>query len=102
MDLFEAVNHTARFISRSYYLVDEEDIVQELWVWLSAHPDKVVEWSAEEDEVRADAKLRLALKRAGWKFAKREQRHRKTLTGTGDGSGAPLWVEVPDLPNDLP
>lgn len=93
MDLQEIVNQTAVSLGRSYYLVDIDDIAQELWVWLTGHQDKIAEWN---DDELGEAKLRLALKRAGWKFAKNEQRHRKTLTGTGDGTGEPLWVEVPD------
>jgi hypothetical protein len=76
MTLEIVVNDTAVAVSRKYFLVDPDDIAQELWVWLSSHPRKLVEWNADE---LGEPKLRKALKREGSRYAQREQEARRQL-----------------------
>jgi len=76
MDIQNAVNDTAWAIFRKYPLVDVEDTAQELWVWLSSHPAKLVAWNGDE---YGEAKLRKTLRRVGSRYAQSEQETRQQL-----------------------
>lgn len=88
------VNYTTTYLSRSYPLVDPDDLSQELWVWVARHVHTLKEW--QEDELGKE-KLKKSLRNAGIDFAKKEQEARSHVTGTdGEGYGIPLWVEILD------
>lgn len=49
------VGHIAYEFSRKYYMVDADDIRQELWVWFLEHPNKVKTW--EEYDAKETVKI---------------------------------------------
>lgn len=75
-DLTQRISFTARFVSNSYPLVDQEDIVQELWLWATLHADKIDKWGTDE---HGSAKLNKALRNAATRFSRREQSARRYL-----------------------
>lgn len=72
MDEFDGmVQQIATELKRQYRAVERDDLVQELWVWMCSHEDKVGEWA--EDGKRGERRLATSLRRAGRGFAIREQ-----------------------------
>lgn len=57
------VQQIATELKRSFPMVERDDLVQELWLWLASHPDKVETWAA--DGKRGERFMAKALRRAG-------------------------------------
>mgnify|MGYP007096626498 FL=1 len=60
--------------SQVSYLVEQEDLVSEAYMWLVRHPKKVVEW--RELGRKGDNMLRLSCKRAALKAVAKERKRR--------------------------
>lgn len=68
MDEFAGmVQQIATELKRSFPMVERDDLVQELWLWMAAHPEKVEAWS--EDGKRGERFMGKALRRAGRAWA---------------------------------
>jgi RNA polymerase sigma factor (sigma-70 family) len=67
-----ATAEAAKVASRFRGIVESDDVVNELWVWMLEHPDKVQEWYENEDVTMAGFALMVEAKR----YAKREKASR--------------------------
>jgi len=76
MYLVTIVEQVAVNTARKYPLADPADIAQELWVWISSHPRKMVDWEAYE---HGELMLRKTLQRVGSRYAQSEQEARRQL-----------------------
>lgn len=67
------VAQIATEMKRQFPVVDRDDVAQELWLWMYAHPDKVEEWA--ENGKRGERSLATALRRFGRAWAIAERAH---------------------------
>lgn len=71
LDISPLVEQVATEIRRQFFMVERGDILQELWVWVLEHPEKLEEFSAEGK--LGERKLHTSLKRAGRAYAVAEK-----------------------------
>jgi DNA-directed RNA polymerase specialized sigma24 family protein len=60
------VQQIATEVKRSFPMVERDDIVQELWLWMASNPDKLERWA--DDGKRGEKFLATALRRRGRAF----------------------------------
>ena len=80
-DLKQRISFTAHAVATRYYLTDVEDIVQELWLWVAGHQDKIDKWDFDE---HGSAKLNKSLRNAAVRWARDESKSRSQLRTRGN------------------
>jgi DNA-directed RNA polymerase specialized sigma24 family protein len=71
IDIAANAAHIASYLKRSYPMVDREDILQEIWVWVYSHTEKVEEYQDGTEHGRN--KLLKAMRNSGIKFCQDEK-----------------------------
>lgn len=71
-DYNDMVQTLASEYYRKYYMLERDDIAQELWVWFVAHPRKYKEWSELEAKDR-DKLIAKSLRNAALKYCEKEK-----------------------------
>lgn len=71
-DYISMVTQLSAEYSKKYFMVESNDIAQELWVWFVGHPEKYKEWCALEQK-DCDKLIAKSLRNAALKFCEREK-----------------------------
>jgi DNA-directed RNA polymerase specialized sigma subunit len=66
------VNYITYEFSRRYYMVDKDDIRQEIWLWFLTHDKKVSEWEALDKKEQTKLVNR-SIRNAALKFCEKEK-----------------------------
>lgn len=67
----DMVQQIATQVKRQFHMVERDDIVQELWLWLAEHTERVEEYASRGKH--GERQLATALRRAGRAFAIKEK-----------------------------
>lgn len=71
MDVDSIVQQVATETKRQFHMVEREDIVQELWLWVAERPHKIEEWDAQGKN--GPRRLAVALRRRARAYATAEK-----------------------------
>jgi RNA polymerase sigma factor (sigma-70 family) len=71
IDIAANAAHIANYLRRSYPMVEREDILQEIWLWVYSKPEKVEEYQDGTEHGRN--KLLKAMRNAGIRFCQVEK-----------------------------
>jgi DNA-directed RNA polymerase specialized sigma24 family protein len=70
-DIGSTAVYIGNYLHRTFPMVDRQDIVQEIMVWVAGHEEKILQW-AEEGEHGA-GKLHKSMRHAGLKYCQDEK-----------------------------
>jgi DNA-directed RNA polymerase specialized sigma24 family protein len=89
------VQQIATETKRQFPMVEREDIVQELWLWIAGHQEKVEKWAGEGKN--GERRLATSLRRRGRSYAVHEK---AAITGYDVGDN--YWYSTGQLREILP
>jgi RNA polymerase sigma factor (sigma-70 family) len=70
-DIPTSAVYIANYLHRSYSVVERDDILQEIFVWVYSHEEKIEQWRLEGKH--GDNKIAKSMRHAGLKFCQEEK-----------------------------